>query len=202
MCETDTKRNLYQKEKKVANRAEVVTTEETLKRIREEAEAAREAEEKKKEKKKRQTAEKNKNKKQKKKAPSPETSDDEMSRISDISLRSENYLPSDPEEWFAALSDDINEDNDKEVEIGNWVLVRFATKKTIKHHIGKITQFEGLTPIVQFVKKNGENTFVYPHSEDISEIDGNAIVTKLPEPSVGRRGVLIFPVKFSSYNMG
>ena len=85
-----------------------------------------------------------------------------MSRISDISLRSENDLPSDPEEWLTTLPDDINDDNDKEVEIGNWVLVRFATKKTIKHHVGKITQFEGLTPIVEFVEKTRRKHFRLP----------------------------------------
>lgn len=58
---------------------------------------------------------------------------------------------------------------------------------------------------LQFLKFKNENnnsaSFISPNDEDMDEIDENNIVCRLPEPSIGRRGELVFPVSFTQYNI-
>lgn len=94
---------------------------------------------------------------------------------------------------------------EKERKVNDWVLVKFCTKKTVKHFVGMIefiTKFGD--PVVRFVRKVPNkriSIFQYPENEDISEITDGDIVQILPEPSLGRRGEIVFNIQFSSNNI-
>jgi hypothetical protein len=59
-------------------------------------------------------------------------------------------------------------------------------------------------PVVRFVRKVPNkkiNIFQFPENEDISEVTDEDIVKVLPEPSLGRRGEVVFNIQFTSYNI-
>lgn len=88
------------------------------------------------------------------------------------------------------------------VEQDKWVLVSFATKKTVKHYVGYVTLINTGVPTVKFARRvKNSSTFVWPHEEDQCEISTEDIVTFLPEPVKGRRGGMSFHVSFSGLNV-
>lgn len=89
---------------------------------------------------------------------------------------------------------------------GDWILVKYTTKKTLKHYVGQIERFnETGNPIVKYLRVSSQcsynTTFKYPDKEDIDEVDEDFIISHLPEPSTGRREDKIFGVTFSQYNL-
>ncbi|KAG5883863.1 hypothetical protein JTB14_034833 [Gonioctena quinquepunctata] len=44
----------------------------------------------------------------------------------------------------------------KDIAVGNWDLVKFLGKKTIKHFVGEITDFDTGEPIIRFMRKQSE----------------------------------------------
>ena len=93
-------------------------------------------------------------------------------------------------------------DSTQPLEIGKWVLVAFATKKTKKHYIGVIQSLNTEEPTVKFARRvKNTSTFVWPHTDDISEIPSEDIITFLPQPTIGRRGTLMFGVSFTGLNV-
>lgn len=90
---------------------------------------------------------------------------------------------------------------------GKWILVKFASKKSIKHFIGQV--MESTNDILfktKFVRKvsglKSENlTFTYPTVEDIYNVSVPDIISILPTPIEGRRGTLKFNVCFKDYNI-
>lgn len=92
----------------------------------------------------------------------------------------------------------------KTLQAGNWVLVSFPTKKKKVYYVGQIIKFaESKEPVITFLKKtsNTHSTFTWPEKPDESEVLSSDIEIVLPEPQLGRRGVLIFPVSFNSYDV-
>lgn len=93
---------------------------------------------------------------------------------------------------------------------GDYVLVTFATKKTIKFFVGQIeTKMSESEFLVNFFKKTGRNVVVFPDQKDDSQISLSDIVRKLPAPEknagTGRSTLLFkFSVNFDGYtrNMG
>lgn len=93
-------------------------------------------------------------------------------------------------------------------KIGDWLLVRFATKKTLKHYVGVVIEInKDLNPVVQYLRKsnrwNKRIVFSYPHVEDVSELRHlEDIALFLPEPVKERRGLIHFgDVIFRDYNI-
>lgn len=120
-------------------------------------------------------------------------------------------------EYMEAFTNSILNDDDGNEEnicpesnmINNWVLVKFSTKKTVKHFVGIITSFSDQYPVIQYVRKvnntkyKQQTVFTYPLVEDISILkDTVDIIKTLPQPEISRRGHIIFNFKFSSkYNV-
>lgn len=82
------------------------------------------------------------------------------------------------EEPSESDKEDIDEDN---VKTGDYVLVRFASKKHVKHYVGLVLTMGELEAQVTFFKKKG-NTYQSPEQEDTSFVDLDNIILKLPEP--------------------
>ena len=78
---------------------------------------------------------------------------------------------------------------------GQWILVKFATKRTVKYFIGYIEEVVSEDEInVKCVKMTGLKTylFTWPEKEDCCEIEKEQIVKILSEPIEFRRGILKF----------
>ena len=76
-----------------------------------------------------------------------------------------------------------------------WVVVKFATKKNIKHFIGRVKKIISCDEIeVRFLKMTREKSYVFswPGTEDVSDVKCDDIVGVLNEPISLRRGVLQF----------
>ncbi|CAG5019194.1 unnamed protein product [Parnassius apollo] len=106
-------------------------------------------------------------------------------------------------------SDDYDDLPTSTVVTGQWVLVKFTTKSSLKHYVGIVSSvnYEGI-PTVKYVRKsafrgNDDNTaFVYPDVPDVCELRHlDDIVCKLPNPIIGRRGKIFFKVSFKGYNI-
>lgn len=84
----------------------------------------------------------------------------------------------------------------------DWILVKFATKKTIKYFMGQIISIRNMgEPTVKFTQKNiffKKSIFKFPTNENIiclqilSEVSEDTIIRLLSAPKEGRRGETIF----------
>ncbi|KAF5278025.1 hypothetical protein FQR65_LT15826 [Abscondita terminalis] len=93
-----------------------------------------------------------------------------------------------------SLSDSINDVSDEELlglcdddqlNVGDYIVVKFPTKRTVIHFVGQITTIYNDTEMeVNFLrKKKTENgTFVFPDVQDISLVLRGDVVFKLPKP--------------------
>ena len=94
-------------------------------------------------------------------------------------------------------------DTNNKFNIGNWVLVPFAGKKSIKHFAGQIIGTEESFARVKFLKWKKDH-FIWPSKEDTSLIDiDEKDIVKLPEPNFDRRCNLTFTnFDFNKFLMG
>ncbi|XP_039287325.1 uncharacterized protein LOC120351997 [Nilaparvata lugens] len=217
------------KKQRMAVGAEVITREEGIQRLKElEEQKKLEAEEKRRkqlEKLRRKTESKPKNKRKlferkKMSKPNPkkqdssknlfesdESSDDEGDGVMSLaSVSSEENIreriiqeEKSDEEYEATLEK-------KEYKKGDWVLVKFPTKQTVKHFVGEIVDLSDPDePLIRYVRRvpgtSSASVFRYPENEDVGETQSENILVKLPQPSLGRRGELIFKIRFSTYNV-
>ncbi|PZC76450.1 hypothetical protein B5X24_HaOG204541 [Helicoverpa armigera] len=90
----------------------------------------------------------------------------------------------------------------------SWIIVKFASKKSVKHFIGKVLSIVDQIPTVKFARrvKNSKNAmgtvFTYPNIEDICAVhDLNDVIAVLPDPQISRRGHFIFNFVFDKYNI-
>lgn len=106
----------------------------------------------------------------------------EESSDSDVSLK---YAESDEDDFLQPEEDNISDQNEPLV-FGDHVLVKFATKKTIKFAVGKIVNVlpESEFTVKFMKKKNDVYHFVYPDVDDIADIELKDIEMKLPLPHV------------------
>lgn len=98
--------------------------------------------------------------------------------------------------------------NIADVAEDSFVLVKFATKKTLKYYVGKVVeihtgQFE---VTVNFLRKHGNN-YIFPTVEDQSTIDFDNIVLHLPSPvqaggTARANSLYRFNIDLQSYNIG
>ncbi|CAG5051044.1 unnamed protein product [Parnassius apollo] len=103
-------------------------------------------------------------------------------------------------EYFTGNVDNLNE--------GDWLIAKFATKKSFKHFVGRILFIRNNIPTIEFLRKvkNTANskrlTFTYPPVKDIYEMHHvDDVVLVLPQSTITRRGQVMFEVDFSSYNI-
>ena len=177
--------------KRVADGAEVITSMEAIRR----GQTMIEKGSKKKSKQNRKTPG------QKKKKVSSDSEDTDISIAS-----SRSNTPDMTDVLHEIIEDEELESNDEEfsssiLEVGKWVLVKFTTKRTCKHYIGKIILKNKVdSSLVKFTRKVG-STFTWPELEDICEVSDDDIEMTLPDPKVGRRGELAFSVSFANFNI-
>lgn len=92
------------------------------------------------------------------------------------------------------------------LEINDFVLVEFSTKKTEVHYVGRIEKLESDEVCVKFMRKQINETFVFPENDDTAIVQRYDIIMKLPQPSIlggTSRAVssLSFSVKLDQYNV-
>lgn len=90
----------------------------------------------------------------------------------------------------------------------DWVVAKFATKKSLKHYVGRILSVTNNIPTVKFLRKvkNSKNSkglvFTYPDIDDVCEMHHpDDILLILPKPNISRRGQLIFNINLCDYNI-
>lgn len=90
------------------------------------------------------------------------------------------------------------------VKVDDWVLVKFASKKLVKHFVGKVISFDE-DPVVLYTRKISETHFTtifrFPEIQDESVVEISDIVSILPTPTFSRRGHVCFQVSFTGYNV-
>lgn len=89
---------------------------------------------------------------------------------------------------------------------GDWVLVKFSAKKTVKHYVGQIININDDIPIIKYVRKTETKQkgllFVYPIVDDICELKHiTDIVSVLPKPTITRRGQISFSINIGKFNL-
>lgn len=94
------------------------------------------------------------------------------------------------------------------IEINDFVLVKFCTKKSILYYVGKVRSHEyddGFD--IQFMRKKETcSTFFFPEQEDISYVEKEDIILKLSSPVMFKgterlKSLFTFKVDLSSYNV-
>lgn len=135
------------------------------------------------------------------------------SKQDDLSTSSSDELPSlqdsdgddEPQFWQQIEQDDA-EVNDPvldnfAISQGRWVIVKYSTKKTVKHFIGQVLEKEEDGWVVKFTKKKN-NTFLWPVVDDIDTVQEQDIVRVLTDPKIDRRGSgMIFNFKFEGFSI-
>ncbi|KAB0803551.1 hypothetical protein PPYR_00521 [Photinus pyralis] len=85
-------------------------------------------------------------------------------------------------------NDRVSEDFDHSAScsrVGDYVVVKFTTKRTCLHYVGNIQNVneQGFYVINFLRRKTNSNTFYYPEETDISEVDFSDIVLRLSPPN-------------------
>lgn len=97
--------------------------------------------------------------------------------------------------------------DDEKLKIDDYVLVKLAHKTRFKFYVGCIQAVYGQSDFdIKFLRKKHGGSFVYPEVEDLSQIERNEIVSKLPIPvsvpgTARTAGYLSFNVDFSLYDV-
>ncbi|XP_060801974.1 uncharacterized protein LOC132901742 [Amyelois transitella] len=90
-------------------------------------------------------------------------------------------------------------------QVGDWIIVKFATKKTVKHFIGNVISLNHGHPQVKYLRKIKNSkivSFHYPDVEDVSELIHDIDIVKfLENPLITRRGHVVFKEKFEGFNI-
>lgn len=88
-------------------------------------------------------------------------------------------------------------------QVGKWALVQLLTEKNKRqHYVGQIIAIKNNVSTVKFLKKKVDCfKFVWPDSDDISDVGESSILKILPEPNLGRRCELSFNITFAGYNL-
>lgn len=95
------------------------------------------------------------------------------------------------------------------VSIGNYVLVKFATKRDIVYYVGLVVKKtdEDYVHISFMQKKLTGNQFTFPEAVDESPIDVKDIVMVLPDPNVSSGNSrmtlsnMSFNISFANFNI-
>ena len=101
--------------------------------------------------------------------------------------------------------EDFNNNLD-EVSVEDYILVKYATKKTVRHYVGQVKAIRNEEFEVRFLKKLLGSKFVFPDKDDEDFVDKENIILKLPKPFVSgatQRSIrqLSFNLDLSQYNL-
>ncbi|CAH1104629.1 unnamed protein product [Psylliodes chrysocephalus] len=122
------------------------------------------------------------------------------------------------------LRKEVEERQEEEEEeafkpLGDWAIVKFCTKKSVKYFMGNILSFNDYgEAVVSYVRKASDHAgittfhflsqkdivhviFHFLSQEDITDVMEDDIISILPKPTIRRRGEVIFSVGFSQYNI-
>ncbi|KAJ8728786.1 hypothetical protein PYW07_006482 [Mythimna separata] len=133
-----------------------------------------------------------------------ETFDDFITTCLEEQVEKENFEPALPfgvsdVEYFTG-DDDICKKDD-------WIVAKFATKKSLKHFVGHVLRIKDKIPTVKFVRKvkNSRGSkglvFTYPNVEDVCEMQLDDVIKVLPQPNISRRGQIMFDFDLRCYNI-
>lgn len=95
-------------------------------------------------------------------------------------------------------------------QVDDWLVVKFATKRTVKHFVGNVISMVQdsdniIYPKVKFlriIKNSKVESFHYPDVEDISVLKHDADIVKfLAKPEITRRGRVIFKENLKVFNI-
>ncbi|KAG5892453.1 hypothetical protein JTB14_009861 [Gonioctena quinquepunctata] len=106
------------------------------------------------------------------------------------------------------LIEEVGPPTPETIEIGDFLLVRFAKKKSIVHYVGKVTSKYSFSEfeITYLRKKSTSYVFIYPYVEDTASADIANVMTKLPKPHITKgtsqtASFFSFSFDFDSYNV-
>lgn len=93
---------------------------------------------------------------------------------------------------------------DEEIKLGDFILVKFCTKKNVKYFIGQVKQVNEFKDefTIKFLRQGKNESFVWPQVDDVSIVGQHDIERKLPPPINTRRDIFKFSVSFEGYQMG
>ncbi|KAG5877814.1 hypothetical protein JTB14_013743 [Gonioctena quinquepunctata] len=82
------------------------------------------------------------------------------------------------------LIEEVGPPTSETIEIGDFLLVRFARKKSIVQHVGKVTSKYGFSEFEITYLRNKSTSYVsiYPYVEDPASVDISDVMAKLPKP--------------------
>ncbi|KAK4882362.1 hypothetical protein RN001_005681 [Aquatica leii] len=81
------------------------------------------------------------------------------------------------------ISEEFEIETVNEIEINDFVIVRYLLKKRIKYYVGQVVRSEDSEYFVNFLKRSSRgNKFVFPEIKDEDLISKDNIVAKLPLP--------------------
>lgn len=126
-------------------------------------------------------------------AAEPELSDDSMI---DYNIEDEMREFVEENEFMTAVTKDV-----KQLEIGDWLIVKFCPRKVSKFYVAQITE---TNPSIEakFARKIGTtNYFHWPDVEDRSIITLDEVHLHLPKPTFDKRGKFKFDISFTTYNI-
>lgn len=96
--------------------------------------------------------------------------------------------------------------NTDQVEVNSFILVKYVKKKMARYFIGKVEKIVMSDYTVNFLRRKGDATYLFPENKDVDIIQKNDIVAHLPEPTpLGNtsrtQGLLQFNVNFVPYTI-
>lgn len=131
-------------------------------------------------------------------------------RLKKVSSSSSDRLDDIPEYSFESADDISDEnlnpssdDNCDVVKPGDYVLVQFPTKKTVRYYVGQIIVANITSEYrIKFLrcKNKAQGIFKWPLVDDEWDIEQDKCINKL-KPPYCRRGLLCFNTDFTGYNI-
>ncbi|KAG5876260.1 hypothetical protein JTB14_022283 [Gonioctena quinquepunctata] len=106
------------------------------------------------------------------------------------------------------LIEEVGPPTPETIEIGDFLLVRFAKKKSIVHYVGKVTSKYGFSEfeITYLRNKSTSYIFIHPYVEDTASVDIADVMAKLSKPHITKgtsrtASFFSFSFDFDSYNV-
>lgn len=130
--------------------------------------------------------------------------------LADSSSEEEMETINENDSLESEICEDVNEEILKSIAVGNYVLVKYATKKSVKYYVGRIEDinngFEGESFVIAYLKKTTGQRFIFPDIKHTDAVPEEDIVMTLPQPlSTGGTSraakLLSFPLDLSSFNI-
>lgn len=94
---------------------------------------------------------------------------------------------SDDNDFYESSSSPEDNEPSEKLKVNDFVIVRFSTKKTVKHFVGKVEKIiwpDSEVEVNFLKKKEGSYQFYFPEQIDKSVVNVEDCVTKLPQPSI------------------